>query len=129
MAKTTTRRRRQKYCIGDFRDRITLHVRAITEPDFQGRDFGEDFKDGVDVWALVQTAAGRTFFDGVNQDTALSHTIIIRHRDDVTSETWIELADGGLVDIVNVEDLEERKEYLRLRCVERGTKTQEAAKT
>lgn len=129
VARTTLRRNHRKLCIGDLRDRVILHVRKITEPSFEARDFNLAFQDGVEVWALVKTTAGRTFFDGVSQDRPVSHTITIRFDKDVTSETWIELEDGGRLDIVNVEDLEERHEYLRLLCSDRGSVDVEAAKS
>lgn len=123
------RRPRRKLCIGDLRDRIILQSRDITEPAFGARDFDEDFKQQDGVWASIRTTAGKVFFDGVNTDIAVTHEIRIRYDSRVTAETWIELEDGRRLDVVNVEDLEERKEYLTLLCTERGLGDREAAKS
>ena len=66
----------------------------------------------------MKTVAGKVFFDGVNVDVAVSHEILVRYDPSVTSETWILLKDGRRLDVVNVEDLEGRHEYLRLLCNE-----------
>ena len=127
MARQTLKRRRRKICSGDLRDRIQLQDREITEPNFGEVDFGEDFTS-VDAWAMIETTAGRTFFDGVNVDVAISHRIVIRYDSRITSE-WFVLLDGDTrLKIIDVEDLEHRHEYLRLLCSERGSSTFEATK-
>ncbi len=123
----TVRRGRRKLCLGDLRDRICLQTRSITEPAFGSVEPGEDFVGDSEVWALVKTTAGKVFFNGVNADLSISHEILIRYDPAVTAETWRELEDGRRLDIVNVEDLEDRKEYLRLFCTDRGTKDQGAS--
>ena len=111
----------RQVCIGDLNTRITIHVRSVQTPVFEGIDFTEKFNPSEEVWAMVTTVAGKTLFDGINQDVALSHEIYIRYRDDVNSESWIDL-DGILLDILRTEDLDESHEFLRLFCTLRGSK-------
>ena len=126
-ARMVLRRGRRKLCVGDLRERICLQTRTLTEPAFGDAEPGEDFEGKSEVWALVKTTAGKVFFDGVNADVNLTHEIFIRYDSTVTATTWIELADGRRLDIVNVENLEERNEYLRLLCTDRGSRDKGAA--
>lgn len=128
MARVEVRRDRRKVCVGDLRDRILLQNRKITEPPFGSRDFDENFSQKEEVWALVKTVTGKTFFSGVSGDVAISHEVIIRYDATVTSETWILLEDKSRLDVVTTEDLEKRHEYLRLLCIEKGLDTVEASK-
>jgi SPP1 family predicted phage head-tail adaptor len=114
-------------CIGDLNRRINLHRRAIQEPAFADTNFDEDFKTVVTVWAGVKTTPGRVIFNGVNEGAVTTHEILIRYLPWVTSQTWIEL-DGSRLDILSEENLDERGEFLRLQCVEKGLVTVEASK-
>lgn len=126
-----TQKRRRRVCIGDLRDRVVLHDRAIVEPEFGVADFTEKFTAKEEVWARVESVQGKTFFDGVNStgaasgDIALTHEITVRFDPTVGAETWVEFK-GNRFDVVNAENLEERDEFLLLRCVERGAKSQAA---
>ena len=108
-------------------ERIKLHNRSIQVPEFGTYDFTETFTGTKTVWANVQTAAGQTFFTGASVDVGLSHIIIIRYDEAVTSETWIEF-NGNNLKIISVENLDENNEFLRLRCSERGDKDLGASK-
>jgi SPP1 family predicted phage head-tail adaptor len=101
---------------------ITLQNRAITPPVFDGIDFSETFTDAAEVWALINTISGKTFFDGVGTEINITHEIYIRYDSTVTSETWIEF-NGRRFDILQTEDLEERNEFMRLTCTDRGSNT------
>ena len=123
-------RTRRKIALGDLRDRVRVQVRSLTPPVAGVTNFTEDFneKDGIEVWAKVATVSGRTFFDGVNSvDISVSHEITIRFRSDIEAQNWLELLNGTKLKIVNVENFEQRDEYLRLLCTERGHKTLGAA--
>jgi len=126
VAKTLLLRKRREPCLGDLRERIHLHDRAIQAPIFGKADSTEEFSGPKIVWASVKTVSGKTIFTGANIDVALSHEIIIRYDDKVTSETWVEF-EGKNFKIVNVEDLDERHDFLRLLCTERGDKDLGAA--
>lgn len=126
MSRKTIRKTRRKICVGDMRDRVKLQSRDITEPAFGATDFDEQFEGTSEVWALVNTTAGKVIFNGVNADVAISHEIFIRHDPTVTAETWVELGDGRRLDVVNVENLDEREDFMRLLCTERGDKAKGA---
>lgn len=125
---TRIHRKKRKLCIGDLKDEIILQNRAITAPVFGSSDFDETFTNIVTVWALINTVSGKTFFDGVNTDINITHEIYIVYDATVTAETWVELK-SRRIDILRVENLEERDEYLKLICTDRGLNTINATKT
>ena len=107
---------RRSACVGSLRDRVVLHQRTITEPIFGDPDFGEDF-EGVPKWASIKTNPGVTQ-DGNEQLT--THEITVRFDSSVTDESWLQLPDGRRLDVLSVEDLDERHEYMVLLCSDRG---------
>lgn len=121
-------RRHRKPCIGDLSDEIILQNRAIAPPVFGDPDFDETFTNTATVWASIKTVAGKTFFDGVNTETLITHEILIRYDSTVTAETWIEF-ESRRFDILDVDDFEERHEWMYLTCTERGSNTLDATKT
>jgi SPP1 family predicted phage head-tail adaptor len=127
MSRQTLRRGHRKICIGDLKDRVQIQLRQIDPPPWGSTDFDLVFSSDKEAFAMIRTTQGKVFFDGVNTDIPLTHEIIIRYDEEITAESWLQLMDGRLLDIINVEDLEERHEYLRLRCRERGPNEIEAA--
>ena len=101
----------------------------MTEPVFGTTNFTEDFNGTGETWAKIVTTAGKTQFDGVGTDVSFTHEITIRYDAAVSSETWIRYKDRRF-DIINggVEDLEERQEYLVLKCVDNGSVDKDAAR-
>ena len=125
MVKKVLARPNRVSCIGDMRSRVKLHIREMVAPVFEGVDFKEKFSGTKTVWANIKTVSGQTIFI-VNIDVSITHEIIIRYDADVDSETWIEHNNENLK-ILNVEDLDERHEFLRLKCAKRGDKDLGAA--
>ncbi len=122
-----TRGRRARVCLGDLDRRVTIHNRAITPPLYGTPDFSEAFTASATIWALIKSVDGKTFFDGVNQvDRAITHEIWIRYDSTVTAESWVELS-GVLYDILRVEDMDNRHEFVKLTCSERGANSTPAA--
>lgn len=116
-------RRRRQVCIGDLDSLITLENRAIQAPDFGTVDFEEEFTaSNPPVFALLETVRGKTFFDGVGIEEDVTHWIYINFDSTVTAETWVKLEDGRRLDILRVEDLDERSDYMLLHCVDRGAR-------
>jgi SPP1 family predicted phage head-tail adaptor len=113
------RKKKQEVCIGDMRDLITLQNRSIQPPVFGSVDFTENFQNSLEVYSLIQTSTGKTFFDGVSTDQQITHTIYIRFDKSVTAETWV-LFEDRRIDILKVEDLDERHDFMKLTCNERG---------
>ena len=117
------KRKIRKVCIGDLGSKITLENRNIEAPEFNIVDFDEVFTESVpDVWAMIETVRGKTFFDGVNTEKDITHLIYIMFDSAVTAETWVKFSDGRRLDILDVENLDERSEYMLLHCQDLGTK-------
>jgi len=113
------KRKHRKVCIGDLDTLITLQSRDIVAPEFGNVDFDEDFQDIAEVYAMIETKPGETIFDGVDTEFNVTHEMTIRFDSSVTSETWVEL-DIRKFDIVSIENLEERNEWMTLFCELRG---------
>lgn len=120
-------RKKRQFCLGDMDEQILLQDRGIGEPFFGSVDFTEDFTNNDKVWAAIKTVSGKTFFDGVNTETNITHEFWTRYDVNVSSETWIEF-ESRRFDILDAQDLEERHEFMILICAERGAKTIEATK-
>jgi len=120
------KRRKRQVCLGDLSTLITLQDRAITPPE-SGVDASETFTDACpDVWAKLETGRGQTIFDDTDTEQDVTHVFTIRFIKGITSETWVKF-NNQRFDILNVEDLEERNEWLILRCTNRGTKDNPAS--
>ena len=112
--------RHRRVCAGDLNKLVTVQNRAIEAPDWNSPDFDEQFNTDGTAWAAIETVTGKTFFDSVNQrDQTVTHEIYIRYDSTVTSESWL-LYDSRRFDILAVEDMEERNEFLKLTCVDKG---------
>ena len=118
------RKKKQKVCLGDMKDQITLQdrdIKGITDVDV---DFTETFTAAATVWSMIETVQGTTTFDASNTEIVITHKIYVRFDPTITSETWIEL-ESRKFDIVTVTNLDERKEFQLLLCRERGSNTQQ----
>lgn len=115
------RKKRRNICIGDMEDEITLENRAIQAPEFDTVDFDETFTaPNPAVWSLIETVRGKTFFDGVATEEDITHWVYINFDTTVTAETWIKMADGRRLDILRVENLDERSDFMLLHSIDRG---------
>lgn len=113
------KRKHRKVCVGDLDNTITLQDRAITAP-LSGFDANEAFTTNTaDAWAKIETSRGETVFDGSNTEVDVTHIFTIRWLTGVTAETWI-LFDGERFDILDTQDLEERNEWLIMKCTNKG---------
>lgn len=110
-----------KPCIGDMDTLISIQNRNISPPVHDSVDYTEDFTNIDDIWALINTPQGSSFFDGAGTETNITHDIMITFDPLVTSESWIKLADSRRLDILDIKNLEERSEYMMLRCNDRGS--------
>jgi head-tail adaptor len=111
-------KKKRQYCSGDLVDEIIIQNRSITSV-MEGVDFGEQFSDYQSVMACVNTTSGKTYFDGVSTETNVTHEIGFRFDESVTSESWI-LFDNRRFDILKIENLDEKKDWSRAVCVDRG---------
>jgi SPP1 family predicted phage head-tail adaptor len=116
-------------CSGDLDTEIHLKDRQIVAPSFDpltgeiDANFTESFGSSTDltVWSAIKTVNGKVMFNGVGTDqVTLTHQIYIYFDPTVTSESWVILDETRMLDIMKVEDLDEKHEFLVLFCVERG---------
>jgi len=121
------RRKKRQICVGDLDTEIILENRNIAPPLFGSSNFDENFTPNATVWAMVSTVSGKTFFDDVNTAISITHEIGIRFDATVTAETWIRLG-SRRIDILDVNDLDERGEFMLLTCTDRGADTKDASK-
>ena len=110
--------KKRTLCAGALDRVITLENRAITVTP-NNVDFVETFSAPVEVAAAIETSRGSTLFDGVNVEQVITHKFYIRYDSSVTAETWI-LFESKRYDIVDVENLEERSQWMLLRCNQKG---------
>ncbi len=126
------RKKNRRLCIGDLIDWIIIHNRQIKAPDFDAIDFDEDFTPVVPEspgrWSMINTIHGKTWFDGVSTEERVTHEIGIEFDPGVTSENWVEF-EGQRLDILEINPLDERKEFMLLICTNRGLITKEATKS
>lgn len=114
------------YCVGDLRHIATIQNRVISavndSVDYEMVFSGAipDTEDSAQVWVGIKTVRGVTVFDQTNVERTISHEIVMRYRDDVTAQNWL-LIDGFRYDIFQVENVNERSEWLVLQCNKRGT--------
>jgi len=114
------RRKKRDVCIGDMRDKIIVQTRTITPPGAGGADFTEVFNLDKTVWALIETRDGKEIFDGTALKGIATHYMYIRYLSTLTFEGWVKYK-SKYYNIIDVQNLEERDEFMLLRCSERGT--------
>ncbi|MEE8341967.1 MAG: phage head closure protein [Candidatus Neomarinimicrobiota bacterium] len=113
----------KKICAGDLRQRIEIQTRSITSPA-DCINFDELFTTVETVFASIETVNGQTVFDSTNTEVIVTHKIYIRFLSTVTAETWLQF-NNEKYDILKVENIDNRNEYLILRCNKRGINTKD----
>ena len=126
------RKPKRRVCVGDMVDVITLMTRSLDAPTFNNPDFDNVFAplnaSAPKSLAMIVTPKGKTYFDSVSEtDVDVTHYVYITYNPDVTSEIWVYF-EGRRFDVLRVEDLEERHEFMLLTCVDRGLVTKNASK-
>lgn len=121
------RKKKRQACVGDMRDRIIIQDRDIVPPVGDSVDLTELFSGDQPVWAGINTVSGETIFDGTGTERDVTHRLITRYIEGVTSENWILTEGDERLDILDVENLDERSEYMLLRCTNRGTSSNAAS--
>lgn len=111
--------------VGDMRILISIHTRAISEPNFNTAKFSQQYTPLTTVWAKVDSVTGKKYFSGVQLKENTTEFFTIRYRDDITSEKIIEY-DGKYFEILDVLDPEKRKRFLFIQCKEKGATTKKA---
>lgn len=113
--------KKRRVCTGDLKEQVVIQLRALKAPQSGSVDFDEEFTTSRAVWAAIETRSGIERFDGVNLISSPSHFIYIRYTADIDVEKWITYKNDRY-EILDVENLEERNEFLLLRCSPLGDK-------
>ena len=123
-------RRRQRVPIGDLDTLIFVEDRVQVEPDFNAVDADMKFDahpDATQIWARIETTAGKTHFDGVETDRRITDRVAFRALSGITAQTWLRLADGTRLDIVELTNLDRRGEFMEALCEATGSDAKKAA--
>ena len=110
-------------CIGSLNKRIVIQSRDIDTTTTV--DYTEEFMTTKTVWAMLETKNGSELFDGVNLIPAYTHIFYIRYFSGLTAESWI-IFGNDRYDILDIENFNEDKNFLKIRCINKGDKTKEA---
>jgi SPP1 family predicted phage head-tail adaptor len=108
----------RKGVIGDMR-----HPIVIIDPRIQAPQLADDFDYKVNkdqqivVWGSIDTKAGQAVFDGAETTETYTDIITIRysHTRKITKEFNLRVY-SEVYDIIDVEDYENRHEFLKLKC-------------
>ena len=126
----------RKVCVGDMIDVVIFQFRDIQSPLFNTVDFTEQFSniDASDPssFALIKTPRGKTWFDGVSTEVEITHEIYIPYDERITAEVWLTIegdSEAQRIDILDVNDLEERQEIMLLTCNNKGVVSKAATQS
>lgn len=112
--------RKRRICAGDLIHRIGIFDRELLGNVEKKLAYDTSFVGGESVSALILTRGGSQIIDGVSVTVRATHDFYIRYRADLDSQKWI-IYNGVIYDIMEIENLEERNEFLRISCIKKGT--------
>lgn len=113
------RARLRKVPIGDMRTPVKIHQAQILAPT-AGVDMGREIAPVVEPWfCKVTTVTGVTLFDSSNIEQIITHDFQGRFNQDISRDMVIEHK-GNYFRIISAENFEDKDQFMRLRCTERG---------
>lgn len=101
--------------IGDLRHRVTLQSRTDTADGRKG--FTTTWATLAVVWAAVESISGREALIAGQMNAALTTTVTIRHRSDISVKQRI-LFGARTLQIENYQDPDGRKVWTKMLCSE-----------
>lgn len=125
--------KKRKICIGAMRCKVGLYARDITSPAFSSQENRQTYTLIDTISAAIETKNGIDIFDGVEKSgvdgipTTATVIFYVRFRTDITAENFLQL-DGQNYTILRVEQIDLRREFLKIFTSTRGDLTLEAAK-
>ena len=99
--------------IGDLNQRIKLQTRKLLTQFESGLEDIQAYVTIASPWACVETRRGSDTFDNIELGDTYTHVFHIRYRDNLPATIWIEYKNQRY-DIVDVENLDERNEFLKI---------------
>ncbi len=115
-----------------MRAQVKLYSRALTSPAFDSEENRQTYTLVETLPAAVQTVNGIDIFDDVEKSgpdgVPVTATILffIRFRTDVTAENFLQ-HDGVNYQILRVESIDLRKEFMKIFAAARGDLNLQAA--
>ena len=113
------KRKFRKVCIGDRDTFIKIKTR---DSEIKNSRVTETFATHSDVFSLWETIKGVEIFDDTNTATIATEKVIVEFDPAITKEFFVE-KDGKNFRILQVEDLERRKEWTTMMLTDRGVTT------
>ena len=120
------RGQKREICIGDLDREVTLKSRTLTEPgvtdpanQYYYTETMATINTPTTSWAMRKSVNGKTVFDRTNIERVVTDEFYLRFDATITAEYW--LLDGlNTFDILTVENLDGRSDWMRLNCNDRG---------
>lgn len=103
--------------VGSLTDRISFQRRVTTGEDEGGHI--ALFVPVTSLWARVRALSGRQLTEADARGVAVSHTVVVRHRTDVSAGDRFGYR-GRWLTVVSAGDLNGRRAWLSCACVETG---------
>jgi SPP1 family predicted phage head-tail adaptor len=97
---------------GELRTRIALQQRSVTQN--AGGFQVEAWATATEVWARWENVHGSEVWAAQSTRAVQPATVLIRYRADV-DETWRVLRAGLAFEIVSLDDIQNRHEYIELK--------------
>lgn len=117
-----------KVCIADLNKKVIIQYASSSANNAPNANAESSFTALATVWAMVKTTPNREFVNGVNIENGVNTDFYIRHDSsiDFSKKVWIEF-NNERFKVINVENIDFENRFMRLRAVERGVKTLNAA--
>lgn len=121
------RKKNRAVCAGDLDTLIDIQSRTLGD-GFDDTEETEEFTTIFSPFAMLQTLRGVFVVGSVNGgDIEATHSFIIRFPETpISGENWI-LLNNKRLRILDQENLEEKNEWLKLLCTDRGDASKEAS--
>lgn len=102
--------------LSGLRDRVQLQRRDVAAED--GGGHVTTFVPAGTLWARVTATGARQVELADGRTTAMSHTVVLRHRTGISpGDRFIHR--GRKLDVLSAEDLTGRRQFVACRCAER----------
>ena len=126
MACKTIRSVHRRLCVGDLEHLVTILDRNIVPPKSNSANFDMNFENAGNgpVWASIKTVKGVKMFDSTDVEQTVTHVFGFYWDDIEASEAEIDsflYFDSRYFKILDIDSLDERKEWGLISCVERGS--------
>lgn len=111
----------RKLCAGDLIHEVQVLEKSLVPPVAGSVDYKIEFDQDKSpvVFASLSTPRGKVIFDNTGTGRDVTHVFGLYFNPDYTSENVV-LFDGRFFDVLDVNDLDERHEWMVLSCAERG---------